>query len=121
MNIARSESNEFPVELSSTRTAAASAKEINEITSTIHSTVIRTIPLASGPPSRSLRYTAFGGLFTSGRFPHAIPLASGPPSRAIPLTRRSRAFILLVHQRNFILLVQQRNCQDITGEINSNG
>src|ERR1044071_6491864 len=45
MNMARSESNEFPVELSSTRTAAARAKEINEITSTIHNTVIRTIPL----------------------------------------------------------------------------
>src|SRR5437868_3592692 len=45
MNIAFSESNEFPIELSSTRTAAASAKEINEITRTIHKTVMRTIPL----------------------------------------------------------------------------
>ena len=28
--------------------------------------------LASGPPSRSLRYTACGGLFTTGRSPHAL-------------------------------------------------
>src|SRR5438093_2581159 len=28
--------------------------------------------LASGPPSSSLRYTAFGGLFPTGRSPHAL-------------------------------------------------
>src|SRR5690349_6489576 len=43
--MARSESNEFPVAFSSTRTAAASANEINEMIRTIHNTVIKTIPL----------------------------------------------------------------------------
>src|SRR5262245_7190478 len=34
--------------------------------------------LASGPPASSIRYTAFGGLFTAVRSPHAPSLASGP-------------------------------------------
>src|ERR1044072_9013325 len=40
------------------------------------------ILLASGPPAGSLRYTAFAGLLTARRSPHAL-LASGPPAGSL--------------------------------------
>src|SRR5439155_4162782 len=49
--------------------------------------------LASCPPSRSLRYTAFCGLFITGRYPPTPFLASGPPSRSLRYTAFGGLFI----------------------------
>src|SRR5688572_28632265 len=51
--------------------------------------------LASGPPSGSLRYTAFGGLLTSLRSPHAPFLSVGPTPRL------SKLLIIGVRQKRF--------------------